>query len=155
MAEAGLTQNLEMPPTLFADMGGALAASEAAMAAIIQRTRTGKGNHREVALSTAALFLGLPKSWGLTSPQGVVGGAHAGYRIYACQDGRVAVAALEPHFAQRLADVAAIKAPKEGALDWRAPIMRKRLTRFFAGHTRASLDAIAASNDLPLHTLAN
>ena len=62
----------------------------------------------EVALSDAAGYLGLPNHWGLTKPSGAVGGAHAGYRIYACKDGRVAVAALEPHFAQSLCEQAGV-----------------------------------------------
>ena len=65
--------------------------------------------YQEVALSDAAAYLALPRTWGLTSPQGSVGGAHAGYRVYPCKDGRVAVAALEPdtqnsYFANRLVD---------------------------------------------------
>ena len=54
----------------------------------------------------AAHWLALPRTWGLTVPAGAVGGAHAGYRVYPCADGRVAVAALEPHFAARLCDAA-------------------------------------------------
>ena len=46
-----------------------------------------------------AAYLALPRQWGLTQRTGSVGGAHAGYSVYPCKDGRVSVAALEPHFA--------------------------------------------------------
>ena len=102
MAEHGLVQGLDLPPSLFADMGGSLAAVEAVMAALLQQRAKGKGVHREVALGDAAAYLGLPHQWGMTTLGGAVGGGHAGYRVYACKDGRVAVAALEPHFALAL-----------------------------------------------------
>src|SRR6185436_19525821 len=105
---------LEMPPTLFADMGGALMASEAVVQAAMHRREpyagTGESHPQgvliEVALSEAARWLALPRSWGITLPTGSVGGAHAGYRVYPCKDGRIAVAALEPHFAAALCDIA-------------------------------------------------
>ncbi|HRL31217.1 MAG TPA: CoA transferase, partial [Ottowia sp.] len=116
VAEAGLVTGTELPPTLLADMAGALMASEAALAALMQARATGRGQHRQVALSSAAEWLALPRTWGLTLPSGLVGGAHAGYRVYPCKDGRVAIAALEPHFARALFAVAGLPPP-----DARAP----------------------------------
>ena len=81
LAEAGLLVDSAMPPTLFADMGGALMASEAVLQALLKRHATGEGVRLEVALNGAAEWLALPRSWGLTMPDGAVGGAHAGYRI--------------------------------------------------------------------------
>ena len=106
-AEQDLVTGLHLPPSLLADMGGALMASEAVLQAVLlqaQKRKAGKpaGTALEVALSEAARWLALPRAWGLTKPSGAVGGAHAGYQMYACKNGRVAVAALEPHFAQRL-----------------------------------------------------
>jgi crotonobetainyl-CoA:carnitine CoA-transferase CaiB-like acyl-CoA transferase len=43
-----------------------------------------------------------------TQPGAAVGGGHAGYQVYECKNGRVAVAALEPHFAARLCAAAGI-----------------------------------------------
>ncbi|MFN7196947.1 MAG: CoA transferase, partial [Hylemonella sp.] len=93
-AEQGLIQGLNLPPTLYADMGGALLASEAVLLALMRRGRAGAGVQQEVALSEAAAWLALPRRWGLVQPRSAVGGGHAGYRVYACRDGRVAVAAL-------------------------------------------------------------
>lgn len=41
-AEAGLVCGLELPTTLFADMGGALMASEAVLTARLHQLQTGK-----------------------------------------------------------------------------------------------------------------
>ena len=51
LAEAGLVTGLDLPPTLFADMGGALMASEAVLTAVLHQKLKGKGTHQEVALS--------------------------------------------------------------------------------------------------------
>ena len=151
LAEAGLVNDMSLPATLFADMGGALMASEAALKAVLNQRTSGKGSFQEVALSDAAAWLALPRTWGLTQPAGAVGGAHAGYRVYACRDGRVAVAALEPHFAAALCRVAGVN-----MADLRAmfqPQTHASITAFFAGQTRKQLDKLAAANDIPLHTL--
>ena len=149
MAENDLLSGLALPPTLFADMAGALLASEAVLQALLQRQTRGQGSRREVALAQAAAWLAQPRRWGLTVPRGAVGGAHAGYRVYACKDGRVAVAALEPHFAQALCEAAGLK-----TLNMLTPATRKTLENWFAQQTRRTLDALAQRLDLPLHTLA-
>lgn len=148
MAEQGLVQGLNLPATLYADMGGALLASEAVQQALMLRAKSGRGIRREVALCNAAAWLGLPRLWGLVTPTSAVGGAHAGYRVYACKDGRVAVAALEPHFAQALCEAAGLQ-----PASMMAPAIHRALERWFAQQTRRTLDALAQRLDLPLHTL--
>lgn len=148
MAEQGLVQGLNLPPTLYADMGGALLASEAVQQALMLRAQSGTGVRREVALSDAAAWLGLPRHWGLVSPTSAVGGGHAGYRVYACKDGRVAVAALEPHFAQALCAAAGLK-----PASMMTPAMHRMLETWFSQQTRRTLDVLAQRLDLPLHTL--
>ena len=73
-AEVDLVPGMDLPASLFADMGGALMASEAALQAMLVQKTTGKGSHHEVALSTAAAWLALPRQWGMTTPKGAVGG---------------------------------------------------------------------------------
>jgi alpha-methylacyl-CoA racemase len=161
LAENGLVPGLELPATLYADMSGSIMASEAVLqAALVRNERyagTGdphpQGVYIEVALSDAAAYLGLPRQWGLTQPTGSVGGAHAGYRVYPCKDGRVAVAALEPHFAAALCAAAGAPATDRGAM--LAPATHDAIAAFFASQTRAQLDALAAERDIPLHTLAD
>jgi alpha-methylacyl-CoA racemase len=151
LAEADLVPGMALPPTLFADMGGALMASEAALQAVLHQKTTGRSSFQSVALSDAAQWLALPRTWGLTRPQGAVGGAHAGYQIYPCKNGRVAVAALEPHFAAALCKAAGVEITSMGTLF--QPETHQAIARFLAGKTRKQLDKLAASKDIPLHTL--
>jgi len=157
LAANDLVTDLRLPATLFADMAGSLQASEAVLKALWQRAKPGrshgKGVFHEVALEDAAAYLALPRHWGLTAPKGSVGGAHAGYAMYACKNGRLAVAALEPHFAARLAEVAGLPAAKPGQNLMLLPSTRDKLAAFFATLTRKQVDAMAVANDLPLHTL--
>lgn len=152
LADAGLITGLDLPATLFADMGGALMASEALLQAVLVQKTSGKGSFQAVALSDAASWLALPRSWGLTQAQGAVGGAHAGYRVYPCKNGRVAVAALEPHFAAALCAAAGV--PFEGMGTMFKPDTHTAMARFLAGKTRQQLDKLAIAKDIPLHTLA-
>lgn len=161
LADNGLVPGLELPATLYADMSGSLMASEAVLQAALRRQEpyTGSGDphpqgtYIEVALSDAAAYLALPRQWGLTQPTGSVGGAHAGYRIYPCQDGRVAVAALEPHFAAGLCAAAGLEAADIRAMF--APATHEAIAAFMRTQTRAQLDKLAEGKDIPLHTLSN
>ncbi len=151
VAQAGLLIGLDLPATLFADMAGALMASEAVLQAVLLQRQSGIGQHLEVALSDAATHLALPRAWGSMAPDSLLGGGHAGYRVYPCVDGRVALAALEPHFAKSLCQAAGI-----AWLDFeqmREPALRAQVAAFLAGQTRAQLDALSAQHDIPLHTL--
>lgn len=154
-AESGLLTGLDMPASLYADMAGSLCVTEAVLQALLLRQRPGKsqgeGVFQEVALSEASSYLALPRNWGLTTPQGDVGGAHAGYKIYPCKNGRVAVAALEPHFAARLCEAAGLG--KEAAKQMHKPSTHMGIAKFLAEQTRAQLNKLASSQDIPLHTL--
>ncbi len=152
LAEAGLVTGLDLPATLFADMAGAVMASEAALQAVLVQKTSGKGTFQEVALADAATWLALPRTWGLTQPAGSVGGAHAGYRVYACKDGRVAVAALEPHFAAALCQAAGVAASDIRSLF--TPATHQAIAAFLLSQTRQQLDALAVAKDIPLHTLS-
>jgi crotonobetainyl-CoA:carnitine CoA-transferase CaiB-like acyl-CoA transferase len=85
-AEVNLVPGMDLPTSLFADMGGAVMASEAVLKATLVQRSSGQGSLHEVALSDAAAWLALPRTWGMTLPKGPVGGAHAGYKIYACKN---------------------------------------------------------------------
>ena len=151
MAEAGLVTGMDTPPSLYADMGGSLMASEAVLQVQMQRMASGKGAQMEVALSEAAHYLALPRNWGLSTAKGSVGGSHAGYRVYPCKDGRVAFAALEPHFAQRL-----MQAAGQSDSDVRSmsrPEAHAAVATFAKDKTRAQLDALSVAKDIPLFTL--
>lgn len=151
MAENDLVTGLSLPPTLYADMGGSLMASEAVLQAVLQQPRSGTGVYLEVALASASTYLGLPRHWGMTLPAGAVGGAHAGYRLYPCKDGRVAVAALEPHFAAALCAAAGVATSSLQTM--LSPATHEAVARCFASRTCAELDALGSANDIPIHTL--
>lgn len=149
LAESGLIAGTALPPTLYADMGGALLASEAVLKTVLRPgAPDAAGVYLEVALNAAADWLALPRTWGLTTPSGAVGGAHAGYRVYGCADGRVAVAALEPHFAARLCEAAGV-----ASRDMFAPATHEAIADWLAARTRAELEAMARERDVPLLTL--
>jgi alpha-methylacyl-CoA racemase len=152
-AAFGLVNTLDLPPSLLSDMGGALACSEAVLQAVLHHRKKGRGCSQEVALSQAAQWLALPKTWGLTAKGALLGGGHAGYRLYPCRDGRVAVAALEPHFAKALCALAGIAYtdPRSMMLG----TLHQKLARFFLPMSCKALEALAIEHDLPLLTLPN
>ena len=152
LAENNLVSGLDLPPTLYADMGGSLMASEAVLQTRLLQLQKGKGVRLEVALSVAAGYLALPRTWGLTRPGAAVGGGHAGYRVFPCKDGRVALAALEPHFAASLG--AAVGLKSSNIMSMFAPETHQAVGHFMLSQTRSQLDALAAANDIPLFTLA-
>jgi crotonobetainyl-CoA:carnitine CoA-transferase CaiB-like acyl-CoA transferase len=151
-AEVGLVNGMTLPPSLFADMGGALMASEATLKAVLCLKTSGKGSRYEVALSDAAAWLALPRQLRMTTPDGAVGGAHAGYQIYACKNGRVAVAALEPHFAARLCEVAGLTTTN-AINDLFKKTTREAIASFFASRTRQQIDKLATAKDIPMMSL--
>jgi crotonobetainyl-CoA:carnitine CoA-transferase CaiB-like acyl-CoA transferase len=159
LADNDLVPGLELPATLYADMSGSLMAAEAVLQAALRRHERYAGGgdphpeglYLEVALSDAAAYLALPRRWGLTQAQGSVGGAHAGYRVYPCKDGRVAVAALEPHFAARLCEAAGVQGSDMRTMFH--PQTHAAVAAFFASQTRAELEFLAVERDLPLHAM--
>lgn len=152
LAENDLVTGLEMPPTLYADMGGSLMTSEAVLQTRLLTQAKGKGVWMEIALAVAAGYLALPRRWGLTQAGAAVGGGHAGYRVYPCKDGRVAMAALEPHFAASLGAAAGLR--QSHPLAMMTPEAHAAVAAFVAGQTRAQLDELASTQDIPLYTLA-
>jgi alpha-methylacyl-CoA racemase len=157
LAENDLITGLELPATLYADMGGALMTVEAIMQVLLHRGSARSspkktGVYLEVPLSGAASWLAQPRSWGLTKPGAAVGGGHAGYRVYPCRDGRVAVAALEPHFAARLCEAAGLDAHTPP--DMFEPDVHRTVAAFLLTKTRKQLAQLAAEQDIPLHTLS-
>jgi alpha-methylacyl-CoA racemase len=151
LADNDLVTGLDLPATLFADMAGALMASEAVLQVLLLQRQSGQGHFLEVALSDAAAHLALPRRWGATLPGTLLGGGHAGYRVYPCLDGRVALAALEPHFAQALCAVAGL--PWRGLAMMQEDSTHQAIASFVSGLSRQALETLAAEHDIPLMTL--
>jgi alpha-methylacyl-CoA racemase len=139
MAMHGLVQPPAMPPTLFADMAGAERAVSTALALVLARRRDGRGGTRSVSLEEAAQALAQPLHEGLTAPGAMLGGGLAGYNLYAAREGWIAVAALEPHFAERLASSLGLRGLAIEAL-------RQR----FACESAAHWERWGRSRDLPI-----
>lgn len=137
-ADLGLVQPPQIPRTLLADLAGAERAVTTAVALLFARSRQQKGGYQEVALAEAAALFGHPWNYGITQPNGVLGGAFAGYRMYATLDGWIAVAALEPHFWQRICRILAV----EGTVE--------ELTTIFSRRSTADWVEWAEQYDLPL-----
>jgi len=96
-AQAGLIGD-ELPRTLLADVMGAERAVSAALL-LLRRTPPCSAM---IGLKDAVDTAALPRAFGLTRPDGVLGGALAAYGVYETRDGWIAIAALEPHFRSRL-----------------------------------------------------
>jgi len=138
-ASAGLMSPPELPLTLLADLSGAEMAVSAALALLFNREKTGEGGYAEVALSEAAEGFARPLKYGLTKPGGILGGGLPGYACYAARDGFVAVAALEPHFLERLLHELNLEKPG-----------REEFEQIFATKTAAEWETWANDRDLPI-----
>lgn len=137
--EAGLVADTTMPRTLLADLGGAERAVTAALALLLQRQRGGEAGCETVALAEAAEIFAEPLRYGATGAGGLLGGGIPEYGLYACADGIVAVACLEPHFRDGLRNALGLTALSHDGL----------ATRFREGDA-AAWNAWARERDLPL-----
>ena len=96
-AQAGLLGD-DMPRTLAADV----MTSERAFAGMLALLRLPGGSVMDVGLVESVDPLMAPLRHGLTSPGGTLGGGVPRYGLYKAKSGRIAVAALEPHFEREL-----------------------------------------------------
>jgi crotonobetainyl-CoA:carnitine CoA-transferase CaiB-like acyl-CoA transferase len=131
-AEAGLVADA-LPRTLIADMAGA----ERVVSAVLFAMAGPAGGRRIVGLRDVVSDMAEPLRRGLTAHDGLLGGRLPAYGVYRVRDGVIAVAALEPHFRQRL--YAALDLPLDAPLDQPA-----------AARSCAEWRAVAAAHDLPI-----
>ena len=142
LAEWDLLSPPAMPPTLFADMAGAERLVSGVIALAHARDRTGRGARLTVALADAAEWLARPREHGLTHRGALLGGGYAGYNLYASRDGWLALAALEPHFAKRVAAALAV-----------GEITHENLKAAFAREPSSHWTAWSREHDIPLVAL--
>jgi alpha-methylacyl-CoA racemase len=138
-AKAGLLSPPAMPRTVFADMFAVERAVSASLEALLLRERTGESSRHDIPIADGAKDLADAVRYGLTASSGPLGGAFAGYRIYRTADGWIALAALEPHFQERL--LRALQLPALHA---------EELQARFAEHPSAYWEALAIREDIPL-----
>ena len=138
-SDFGLLRPPEMPPTLFVDLAGAERAVSMALALLNKAARTGDAGCAWVSLHECARDLAEPLKAGLTSVGGMLGGGYPMYGFYRAGDGWIAIAALEPHFAERLLSELGLKKAD-----------RAELERVFLQRGAADWEIWAAERDLPL-----
>ena len=141
-AEAGLLTPPSIPATLYADMAGAERAVTTALALVFARDRGGAARAAAAPLADAALDLARPLAEGLTTPGALLGGGFAGYNLYQAKRGWVAVAAIEPHFASRLASALGIE-----------ELSTDRLAARFVERDADQWEDWAKERDLPISAL--
>ena len=138
-SDLGLVRPPQMPPTLFIDLAGAERAVSMALALLNRSARKGQAGCAWVSLHECAQELAAPLKAGLTTSNGLLGGAYPLYGFYRANDGWIAVAALEPHFAEKLLSELGLKKAD-----------RKELERIFLQRKAGSWEKWAAELDLPL-----
>ncbi len=141
-ARLGLLNPPALPRTLVADLAGAEQAVGAALALLLARERDGTGGYRQVALAEAAAAFAEPLNYGLTTPGGMLGGGLPEYNLYRTRQGWVALAALEPHFWQRLQQALGLSQPGE-----------KDLAECFLARTAVDWERWGGDHDLPIVAL--
>lgn len=132
LARAGLLGG-EMPKTLMADVLG----SERAFSTALLLLQQPPGARAEVGLYDSLAPLVAPLRHGLTKSDGILGGGLPAYGIYEASVGRVAVAALEPHFRARLYQELGLELSSE-------------LTEIFKTRTASAWEEWALERDLPI-----
>ena len=132
LARAGLLRD-SLPVSLLADVMG----SERAFSGALLLLRQPQGTHLDVGLYDSLDSLAAPLKHGLTASGGLLGGKLPAYGIYAAKEGRVAIAALEPHFRRRLYSALALE---EGA----------DLTEAMRARTADDWERWAKEHDLPI-----
>ena len=139
LAAHGLVTPPAMPRTLYADIAGAERAVSTALALLVARQRSGKGERAVCAIADAAAALAQPLQEGLTRPGGLLGGGNPAYNVYAASEGWVALAALEPHFEKKLGDKFAL-----------GKVTHDALRGLFASHDAEYWEEWGRRNDIPI-----
>lgn len=137
-AHAGLISPPALPRALIADFAAAERVFSTCLLALLQ-ARTRPGSSWTVTMSEMANEFALPVRLGMTTPQGPLGGALPHYNVYESKDGWIAVAALEPHFLQRLLSILGLKKPGF-----------EEFQRAFKTKTSSEWNLIAKRDDIPL-----
>lgn len=142
-AELGLLSPPNLPRTLIADLAGAEQAVSAALALLYRSKCTGRdGAYVEVAISEAARVIADPLTFGATRPDSKLGGGSPIYNLYQTRSGWIAVAALEPHFIDRLKEKLGL-----------SKLTHEALSEAFRRKNAAEWEAWARSLDLPIRAV--
>ena len=139
MAHLDLLSPPALPRTLMADIAGSERAVSATLGLLLAREKGLGPRYAEVALSDAAAAFASPWESGMTRADGIVGGGLPAYGFYEAEGGWVALAAIEPHFQERLRAELGLS-----ALD------RDTLAQAFRSRTPAQWEEWADARGIPL-----
>jgi alpha-methylacyl-CoA racemase len=98
IAHAGAVDPPRLPISLWADLAVAERLAAEGLALLLGRERSGSGGFREVSVEETADAFAAPLRFGVTTPNGILGGKSPRYNFYRARQGWVAVATLESHF---------------------------------------------------------
>ncbi len=138
-ARAGTVTPPALPRALVGDMAAAERVVSVALASLVKRARTGEGTFANVSIVDCARAFAQPYVQGLTRDDGSLGGALPAYAIYPAEDGWVAVAALEPHFVDRLRSLLGI-----------TNLTRDALRDAFVRRSAREWEQLAERHDVPI-----
>ena len=140
LATTGLLSPPRLPLSLYVDLAAAERCVTAALALLLNFARTAQAGCEFVSLYECARELAQPLTAGLTRPEGNLGGRYPLYAFYqTSDDGWIAIAALEPHFAQRLLSELGL-----------ASADRNQLEQAFRVRSAADWEEWAQQRDLPV-----
>ena len=111
------------------------------IALLLSRERGNGGEYAPVDLFESAEAFAAPIRYRLTNPGDILGGGFPGYNLYQTKQGWIAVAALEPHFWQRLVAELGLNTLE---------VQRQSLANVFEGQTAEYWEAWAFELDLPV-----
>lgn len=135
----GLVDPPGLPRTLMADLASAERLVSTGLALLLAREQSGNGDYAQVAIADVARQFAEPLRHGLTIPGGPLGGGTPGYQVYRTCAGWIAIAALEPHFWEKM----------KSELQLEVGDYEELASRFLA-RTAADWEKWAAERDLPI-----
>jgi alpha-methylacyl-CoA racemase len=143
------------PGFQMADVSGGLWSVIGILAALAERTRTGKGRVVDVSMTEASMGFGIAALGMLFGGQTLergnepLSGGIAAYNTYTTKDGKfMALGALEPKFWLAFATGAGLEADMSGIVPGpHQPALKKKVADIFASRTRAEWEAFAAERD--------
>ena len=139
LASAGLVTPPELPASLFADLAGAERCVSQALALLLRFAMGGEAACDYVSLYECAQELAAPVTAGLTARGKVLGGGYPLYGLYETSDGWIAVAALEPRFAEKLLSEFNLRKPEHA-----------EFVRIFRQRSAIAWETWAAERDIPI-----
>ncbi|MDQ4119832.1 MAG: CoA transferase [Acidobacteriota bacterium] len=141
-AKAGLIIFPFLPRTLLADLATAEKVVSTALALILSHHTGKSGGFSQISIESVVENFSAPVRYGLTCSDGLLGGAYSGYNLYQTAKGWIAVAALEPHFWNKLIGLLGLN-----------NVSHEDLQNIFSTRTALEWEHWARIHDIPINAL--